>query len=158
MYNKLLAPLDGSSLAECTIEHVKEIAKGCSTPEVIFLFVVDVAKNTYWASDLNTGELIQQQEDVNRATAEEYASKIVAKAKQDGLMAKGVVIEGMAADGIINYAEKNGIDLIVMSTHGRSGLTRFAIGSVTDKVIRTVTVPVLVVTPEECKVAKGKVR
>ena len=59
---------------------------------------------------------------------------------------------GAPADAIIDYTAKNGIDLIVMSTHGRSGVTRFALGSVTDKVVRTVAAPVLVVSPAECKV------
>ena len=153
MYNKILAPMDGSPLAECTIEHVKEIAKGCNVPEVVFLFVVDIAKNLYWAADVAPNvEILQQAEEAQKEGAESYLTKVVAKAKKDGLAAKGVVVEGSPADAIVDYAQKNGIDLIVMSTHGRSGVTRFALGSVTDKVIRTVSAPVLVVSPAECKV------
>lgn len=153
MYNKILAPLDGSPLAECAIEHVKEIAKGCNIPEVVFLFVVDIAKNLYWAVDVAPNvQILQQAEEAQKQGAETYLSKVVAKAKRDGLKAKGVVVEGSPADAIVDYAQKNGVDLIVMSTHGRSGVTRFALGSVTDKVIRTVAAPVMVVTPAECKV------
>ncbi len=153
MYNKILSPLDGSPLAECTIEHVKEIAKGCNVPEVIFLFVVDIARNAYWAADMAPNvQLLQQAEEAQKEGAQSYLKKVVAKAKKDGLMAKGVVVEGNPADSIIEYAQNNGVDLIVMSTHGRSGITRFALGSVTDKVIRTVSSPVLVVTPAECRV------
>jgi nucleotide-binding universal stress UspA family protein len=153
MYNKILAPLDGSPMAECTIEHVKEIAKGCSIPEVVFLFVVDISKTFYWAAEeAPVVQLLQQAEDAQREGGEEYLKKVVAKAKEDGLVAKGVIVQGSPADSIVDYAEKNGIDIIVMSTHGRSGVTRFALGSVTDKVIRTVSMPVLVVTPAECKV------
>ena len=153
MYNKILAPLDGSPLAECTIAHVNEIAKGCNIPEVVFLFVVDIAKNAYWAADIAPNvEILQQAEEAQKQGAEEYLTKVVAQAKKDGLAATGVVIEGAPADSIIDYAAKNGIDLIVMSTHGRSGITRFALGSVTDKVVRTASAPVMVVSPAECKV------
>jgi len=153
MYTKILAPLDGSSLAECTIEHVKEIAKGCSVPEVVFLFVVDIARNAYWAADVAPNvHLLEQAEEAQKEGAETYLKKVVAQAKKDGLAAKAVVVEGSPADAIVDYAQKNGVDLIVMSTHGRSGVSRFALGSVTDKVIRTVAAPVLVVTPAECKV------
>jgi nucleotide-binding universal stress UspA family protein len=153
MYRKILAPLDGSPLAECTIEHVKEIAKGCNVPEVVFLFVVDIAKNAYWAADVAPNvQILQQAEEAQKEGAQSYLKKVVAKAKKDGLMVKGVVVEGNPADSIIEYAQKNGVDLIVMSTHGRSGVSRFAMGSVTDKVIRTAAAPVLVVTPAECKI------
>ena len=153
MYRKILAPLDGLPLAECTIEHVKEIAKGCNVPEVVFLFVVDIAKNAYWAADVAPNvQILQQAEEAQKEGAQSYLKKVVAKAKKDGLMVKGVVVEGNPADSIIEYAQKNGVDLIVMSTHGRSGVSRFAMGSVTDKVIRTAAAPVLVVTPAECKI------
>jgi nucleotide-binding universal stress UspA family protein len=153
MYNKILVPLDGSSFAECTIEHVKEIAKGRSVPDVVFLFVVDIDKNAYWTADIAPNvQILQQAEEAQKEGAQSYLKKVVAKAKKDGLAAKGVVVEGSPADAIVDYAQKNGVDLIVMSTHGRSGITRFALGSVTDKVIRTVSSPVLVVTPAECRV------
>jgi nucleotide-binding universal stress UspA family protein len=152
MYRKILAPLDGSPLAECTIEHVKEIARGCRVPEVVFLFVVDVARNAYWAAELPNADLLNRAEEAQKAGAETYLAKVVTAVKKDGLEAKAVVIEGTPADAIIDYAQKNAVDLIVMSTHGRSGVSRFAMGSVTDKVIRTAAAPVLVVTPAECKV------
>ena len=153
MYKKILAPMDGSPFSECTIEHVKEIARGCNIPEVVFLFVVDIAKNAYWAADVAPNvQILQQAEEAQKEGAQSYLKKVVAKAKKDGLMVKGVVVEGNPADSIIEYAQKNGVDLIVMSTHGRSGVSRFAMGSVTDKVIRTAAAPVLVVTPAECKI------
>src|SRR5665811_904398 len=125
MYKKILAPLDGSNLAECTIEHVKEIAKGCSIPEVVVLFVVDVERNTYWAAEvgLNSDILIQAHE-AEKQGAGEYLKKVVDAAKKDGLEAKSVIMEGSPAGAIIDYASKNGVDLIVMSSHGRSGVTR----------------------------------
>ena len=141
-------------MAECTIEHVKEIAKGCNVPEVVFLAVVDVPGNNYSTAVDEKPEvrLLTQAEQSQKKGAQEYLASVITAAKKDGLKAKSVVSEGNPADAIIEYAEKNGVDLIVMSTHGRSGVTRFAMGSVTDKVIRTAVQPVLVVTPAECKV------
>jgi nucleotide-binding universal stress UspA family protein len=154
MYTKILAPLDGSKLAECTIEHVKEIAKGCSIPEVIFLSVVDFSRNLWWVSEdgVMDARVLEQVEKADLEHADEYLTKVVADAKKAGLEAKGVVLEGSPADAIIDYAGKNGVDLIVMSTHGRSGVTRFALGSVTDKIVRTVSAPVMVISPAECRV------
>jgi nucleotide-binding universal stress UspA family protein len=153
MYTKILAPLDGSQLAECTIEHVKEIAKGCNIPEVIFLFVVDFARNAWMIpDDTPDARVIEQVVEAERERGAEYLAKVVDAAKKDGVEAKGVVMEGSPADSVIDYAEKSGVDLIVMSTHGRSGVTRFALGSVTDKVIRTVSAPVMVISPAECRV------
>jgi nucleotide-binding universal stress UspA family protein len=157
VYKKILAPLDGSPLAECTLEHVKEIAKGCNVPEVVFLYVMDISKNEYMvgATDDNKNlspKIFTQAEDAEKKGAEAYLAKIVNSAKVSGLMAKSVIIQGKPAETIIDFANKNGVDLMVMSTHGRSGVTRFALGSVTDKVIRTVPMPVLVVSPVECRV------
>lgn len=154
MYNKILAPLDGSNLAECTIEHVREIAKGCNIPEVVFLFVVDVERNTYWAAEVGVNaDILIKAHEAEKQGAEEYLTKVVNAAKKDGLEAKSVILEGSPADAIIDYASKNGVDLIVMSSHGRSGVTRFALGSVTDKVVRAVSVPVLIVSPAGCRVS-----
>jgi nucleotide-binding universal stress UspA family protein len=155
MYSKILAPMDGSTLGECTIAHVKEIAKGCNVPEVIFLFVIEVARNASWGgfpAEPAGVDALKKAAEAEKKWADSYLQKLVARAKTDGLMAKGVLLEGSPAEAIVDYVKKNGVDLIVMSTHGRSGVTRFALGSVTDKVIRSVSVPVMVVTPAECKV------
>ena len=153
MYNKILAPLDGSNLAECAIEHVRDIAKGCGIPEVIFLYVVDITHNAFLVAAYETPnvQLLKQIDDAQREGAKVYLTKVVDATKKDGLDAKAVFLEGSPADSIVDYAESNGVDLIVMSTHGRSGVTRFALGSVTDKVIRTVSVPIMVITPAECR-------
>ena len=58
---------------------------------------------------------------------------------------------GKPAEEIVNYTVQNGVDLIVMATHGRSGVTRWAFGSIADKVLRSSPVPVMIVRPEECK-------
>lgn len=159
MYNKILAPMDGSARSECTLEHVREIAKGCGVAQIIFLAVVDITRNSWmWGGDTVMGggisspevveDLIKAQED----NAKEYISRLTREAKKDGLDAQSVILEGYPPDAIIDYANKNAVDLIVMSSHGRSGVARFALGSVTDKVVRTVAVPVMVIPAADCRV------
>jgi nucleotide-binding universal stress UspA family protein len=66
-----------------------------------------------------------------------------------GIQVETLVRQGATLDNITDFVEAAGIDLIVMSTHGRSGLQRFLLGSVTDRVIRSSHVPVLAIPPEE---------
>jgi len=83
--------------------------------------------------------------------AKNYVTMIADRMKKEGLKAKGVVIKGRAADEILEYAENNNIDIIVMSTHGRSGVSRWAMGSVADKVVRHSSIPVLLASPSACR-------
>jgi nucleotide-binding universal stress UspA family protein len=69
--------------------------------------------------------------------------------KQNGLQVETSVRQGSALENITHFVAENGIDLIVMSTHGRGELQRFLVGSVTDRVIRSSHVPVLAIPPED---------
>jgi nucleotide-binding universal stress UspA family protein len=145
MYRKILVPLDGSKTAECVFGHVIDIAKGCSVLEVDLLFVVE---------PLPAG-IYQNRQELNDkllAWAKHYLSDVVNRLGVDGIIAKPVIIDGKPAETILQYAEKYGIDLIIMSTHGRSGPSRWAFGSVTDKVVRSSPTPVLLIAPEGCRV------
>ena len=137
--------LDGSKTAECALGHVSDIAKGCNVPEVILLSVVEpLPGGLYQARDEVRGKL--------EAWIQTYLAGVEKSLVKDGISARSVVIGGKAAETIVDYAERNGIDLIIMSTHGRSGPTRWAFGSVADKVIRSSNVPVLLVSPEGCRI------
>jgi nucleotide-binding universal stress UspA family protein len=74
------------------------------------------------------------------------------RAEAAGLEVEGIIAQGHPADEIINYAEKNSIDLIVMGTLGKSGLDRFLLGSVADKVIRNSKIPVIAVPVKDKKI------
>jgi len=152
MYRKILAPLDGSEFAECSLEHVKAIATGCQVPEVILLRVTEPIHSSdlaaYAEAGIDTAVLMKDVKDA----AEQYMSKITAEVKKGGLNVTSAVASGWAADEILSFANKNGVDLIIMSTHGRSGISRWFLGSVADKVVRHSTVPVLTVAPPGCRV------
>ena len=153
MYKKILAPLDGSELAECALEHVNAIAKGCKVPEVVLFRVVEPIYSG--AAALPEGammyaELIEQ----SQKDAESYIASITGKFKQKyNIPAKSVLANGNAAEEILEYVKKNDVDLIIMTTHGRSGVSRFLFGSVADKVSRHSTVPVLIISPPGCRMS-----
>lgn len=147
MYKKILAPLDGSQYSECSLDHVKTIARGCSVPEVILLRVVEPIVATDMAAFAQTGiDIMPYMKEIESA-AGLYINKKVEELKKEGLQVEGFVTVGRAADTILSYIDEHGIDLVIMSTHGRSGISRWLMGSVADKVVRNSKAPVLLISP-----------
>ncbi len=158
MYQKILAPLDGSELAECALEHIKAIAIGCNVPEVILLRVIEPISSfdigELAASNPKLATQVEQYEERERKTqVNQYMNKKADRLKKEGLSAQAKVVSGNPADEILGYAKKNQVDLIVMSTHGRSGISRWAFGSVAEKVLRHSTIPVLIVSAPGCRIS-----
>jgi len=81
----------------------------------------------------------------NRAWAQKELDKLVAKAKTSGVRAKAAVLEGAAYDQIVRFARSKRADLIVMGTHGRSGIAKLFLGSVAGRVVAGASCPVLTV-------------
>lgn len=162
MYNKILAPMDGSKLSECSIEHVAEIASGCHSSKVFLLTVLKpiVIPGEAWSISSKQNEILNAEIQKEEAQIEENARKYLSgqseNLKKAGIDSDIVILKaGEAseiAEAILDYAEKNNVELIVMSTHGRSGPSRWAFGSVTDKVVRTSPIPVLTVAPAGCRI------
>ncbi len=147
MYKKILVPLDGSKLAECVLPHVETIAKGGGTETVTFL---RVAEPLYLPVSVGEGYALSTKEwqkidDEAKAAAENYLNQLTSKLKYGGVKIESTVLVGKAAEVITDYAASNGFDLIAIATHGRSGVSRWVWGSVTDKVLRSSSVPILVV-------------
>jgi len=151
MYKRILVPLDGSELAQCAVNEIKNVVGEGS--QVILLRVMEVVSSLVLEAGIqaeapNSG--IVEVERRNAETARRYLERIAARLKKNGIEAKTAVVWGRSADMIIDYTSKNNVDLIVISTHGRSGISRWAFGSVADRVLRSATVPVLIVTPKGC--------
>ena len=155
MYQKILAPLDGSELSECTLSHLKAVASGCQIPEAVLLHVVQPIEEEYQHYQHRgiPEENIDQAEKDIEDHARDYLSKVADRMKKEGIRVSTAIVRGRPADEILEYARKNGVDLIVMSTHGRSGLARWAFGSVADRVLRQAAVPVLVIPPQGCRIS-----
>ncbi len=150
MYKKILVPLDGSTLAECVLPHVESIAKGCQTKSAVFIRVVEPFYLPT-GGEYAFGEKEQQQIKAEQiAVAQGYLKGLVSRLKYDGVDLQYKVIEGKAADSLAEYAEKNDIDLIVIATHGRSGVSRWVWGSKADRILRSACVPVLMVRASGC--------
>jgi nucleotide-binding universal stress UspA family protein len=161
MYQKILVPLDGSKLAECALPHVEELAKGCDTGQVILVSVTERIEG-YKVVGNHTRTLGEQ---LTPGAGERRISETVGKLERQArrylgrvaktLEAKGIkvlteVLLGKPAEEIALYAANNGCDLIIMSSHGRSGPSRWARGSVADKIIRASSVPVLLIRAPGC--------
>jgi len=158
MYTKILVPLDGSGLAECVFEHVKEIAKGCEAAEVDLLYVVPPFA-AYFEENSATADVRLTEIDVRKfgtlnyeKWGREYLDGVAKSFAKDGIAAKSVVLRGGPADVILDYIRDNAFDLVIMSTHGRSGPARWTLGSVADRVLRQSVAPVMIVRPQECQV------
>lgn len=147
MYKKILAPLDGSKFSECSLDHIRAVATGCSVPEVVLLMVVELFRQVpEWGEDLR-----RKLEKKAQAEAEDYLTKLASSLKKEGIATQTTVVTGWPADKILDYADQNQVDLIIMSTHGRSGVTRWVFGNVADRVLRHSKVPVLMVPPPGCR-------
>jgi nucleotide-binding universal stress UspA family protein len=140
MYKRVLIPLDGSSLAEQALPHAIAQARHFQA-ELILLRVVEPFAH---ARGMSLADLEQIRQQTHTWTGE-YLERIAADIQQQGILVQEVTIDGHPQTGIAEYAETNHVDLIVMSTRGQSGLSRWLMGSVADRVVRGATVPVLLV-------------
>ncbi len=151
----ILVPLDGSELAESVLPHVEILAKqrGTEPLDVALLRICEPPTTpAYYGSDLsevplNWGQYMQQEIDRGKQIAKKYLSGIEKRLKDSNISVRSEVIVGKAADNIVDYANRNPFNIIVMATHGRSGLSRWVYGSVAENVLRGVSCPVLLVRP-----------
>jgi len=153
MYKKILVPLDGSKLAECALPYAEEIAKSCGTEEVILVSVTERVQGYRVFDDpsqLQGQRLILEAVGKKQEQAQRYLVRIAKKLTAKGIKVRTEVLFWPPAEAIASYAEQNGADIIVMSSHGRSGPSRWTHGSVADKVFRGSPVPVLMVRAPGC--------
>lgn len=151
MYQKILVPLDGSEFSECTLQHVRAIATGRKVPKVVLLRVVEPVPKDYRTLGMPI-DLLNDTDKRLGVEAKDYLTKIAGDLKKEGIAAQTVIVQGTAAEEILDYARNNQVDLIVISTHGRSGVSRWAFGNVADRVLRHSTAPVLIAPPASCRV------
>ncbi len=136
MYRKILVPLDGSPLAEAILPQVQGLAK-LTGAEICLLRVALV--HTFPGIDATDKQVAA----VERA--ENYLGRIAERLAEDGISVSARVRYGRGAEEIVDCAATEDIDLVAMSTHGRSGVGRWAMGSVAEKVVRASTKPVLLI-------------
>lgn len=146
MYRHILVPLDGSALAEQVLPHVHALAANEGTTKITLLRAVPPIFATsvdYSGMLATTTEVITQMEQ----EALDYLQHIAKQFQSEGYEVHTEISSLPPAEAIIEYAENHNIDLIVIATHGRSGLSRWVFGSVTQKVVQVAPTPVLVIRP-----------
>jgi len=144
MYKKLLVPLDGSELSERALTHVKTISIGCNVPEIVLLMVVRPIDNSEIIANLGV-ERIQEIGAQEFKSAEDYIAGVNRKLEEDGISTQTAVLKGNPAQKILEYCQQNQVDLVVMSSHGRSGPSSWYLGNVADRIIKHAKIPVLIV-------------
>jgi nucleotide-binding universal stress UspA family protein len=143
MYKKILVPLDGSPLAEAVLPYAQSLAKS-EHAEIVLLRVAltpdqsFLARNPAVASNA-VGEI------ENEAVV--YTKAEVSKLKKKRLKVSGVTREGPIPDVILTVAKETKADVIAMSTHGRSGIERWLVGSVADQIVHDSPIPVMLIHP-----------
>ena len=141
MYDEILVPTDGSDASELAIEHAIDMARTYDA-RLHALYVVDTG--AYSTLDAGAEMLLDSLEEEGEAAV----NRVEERADDAGVSASTEVTAGTPHRAILDYAEDHDVDLIVMGTHGRTGLDRYLLGSVTERVVRTADVPVLTVRME----------
>lgn len=148
---RILVPLDGSVFGEAALPCAEELAR-VSKAEIILMqsvaphrLEIDLAETR----SPHLSKLSEEYLEVARASARDYLAGIEKKLAQNGIAAHSVVEVGPPAESIVACAKKNAVDIIALSTHGRSGLSQLMMGSVANKVLHYAEVPVLLVRPRK---------
>ncbi|MEA3336099.1 MAG: universal stress protein [Chloroflexota bacterium] len=162
MYHRILVPLDGSVFAELALDHAGQIAVAGET-EVHLVTVAPLLSDqslavvdlypvpAYHDYQADQSEEMQQA----RGQYDDYLIQVAGRPPLTGHEVKTIVRFGhQPAEEIISYAEDADCDLIVMSTHGRSGIGRWVYGSVADKVLRGSHIPIFLVRAQENSAAQ----
>lgn len=139
MYKKILVPLDGSELAKSALDQAEKLAKTFDSE--IILFQVVPFMPIYGSPELVTPLIVDEKQ---KEAADKYLLNLTEELQQKGLKVSATAKTGQqVAVEIIDFAKENGVDLIVMCTHGRSGISRWVLGSIALKVLTRAETPIL---------------
>lgn len=141
MYDRILLPTDGSDATGPAVEQAIGLARETGAELHVLFVVEDIPYAPEMMDDEVEGQL--------RAIGEDAIKEIRERASEEGVDVVSALREGAPHTSILGYADEEDIDAIVMGTHGRSGLDRYLLGSVTERVVRTSDVPVLTVRKGE---------
>jgi nucleotide-binding universal stress UspA family protein len=140
---RILVPLDGSEMAEQVLSPVTSVAQAVAAEVFLFQVAVDQSASMFgsdWFFATADGEFEEEERE-----AQAYLERVADSLREGGIKVFTGTQMGPVAESIVEYAEANHIDLMAMCTHGRTGLARWALGSVADRVLRAGGVPILLV-------------
>jgi len=139
MFDPILVPLDGSLLAECVLPHVVAIARAFNT-KVILLRALEKNRTN---GSAQLFDLLNWQ--IKKTEAKLYLEKISARLIKSQLRIDATVLEGLVAKSITEFAQSQGMKLIILSSHGHSGVSQWGISSVAQKIILSAPTSVLII-------------
>ena len=152
MYSHLLVPLDVSKLAERALPHAGAIARRFGARvtllQVVSTIPIAASLDPMAAGGSDAMVAMEAMESAEKE-AESYLHEITSSPEMEGVPLSVELTRGVPAPEIVRRAQKDDIDLIVMSTHGRSGLGRLVFGSVADEVLREAGIPILLIHSHE---------
>jgi nucleotide-binding universal stress UspA family protein len=140
MIKRIMVPLDGSQLAEQALPLARVLA---STFKAELLLATAVGSPDHYVNEVNAGVLAE----AGRLVSEQYLTTKEQQLADEGFHVRSAVAEARPHMAISSLCDRERVDLIVMTTHGRSGVTRWTMGSVADKVLRTTSTPVILIHP-----------
>ncbi len=151
MLKRILVPLDGSSLAETALPYALQIVNDGG--EITLMMVVDetptVVEDSPLFLDTKDDVIEPEQRESSLKHAEDYLARVVTTLNKSNIKIETMALHGKPAVEIVDMAKNSPVDAIVMSTHGRTGLSRWILGSVTQKVISAMQCPVFVVPSKQ---------
>ena len=137
--NHILVPLDGSRLAECVLPHAAALARAFGA-RITLLRVVAQAHAT------NRGQTVDPLRwHMRKTEAESYLDSVATRLREAELQVDKVMLEGEAANNVIAFAHEHDVDLVLLSSHGQSGLSKWNISSIVQKIILRAYMPVMIV-------------
>ena len=143
MYKKILVPLDGSQLAEAVLLHAQALAKSEGAEIVILRVPVSPSLEYLSRAPGLATKIIEDTE----LEAEDYLKAEVSKLSKKGTKVTCIMREGPIPEMILKVADEVHADMIAMSTHGRTGVQRWLMGSVADRVVHYSHIPVMLIHP-----------
>ncbi len=153
MYTRILVPLDGSKLAEQALPQAQGLAQSFNAT-LHLAQVISIPRELEGILENSVGAPLQLDPNLDlarlvvaarQAKSDQYLERLAAHCRDEGVKVETAVLEGVADEEILDYARKHEVDCIVVTTQGLSGIRRFLLGSVTDRLIRSSPVPVVVV-------------
>jgi nucleotide-binding universal stress UspA family protein len=150
MFDSILVPLDGSQLADCVLPHVVAIARSFDA-EITLLRMLEKSQA---GTSAQLFDLVNWQ--INKTRADLYLEKTKAWLQGSNVRARKKIMEGLVADGITEYAQNQGTKLIILSSHGRNGLTQWGISSITQKIILNAQTSLLIIRAHQYGIHSGE--
>lgn len=139
MFGRILLPMDRSSLAECVLPHTIAIAQAFES-QVTLAHVMDPPDQANWRRAVDP---LNWQ--IKKAEAESYLDDLTLRLQKAGLQTEKHILEGPAAEGIVDFTRKNNVPLVMLSSHGQSGLSSWNVSSVVQKIILRARTSIMIV-------------